>query len=297
MTNKQKRNKVATEVKNREGKNSYTQGLQRTLWDRGFSDCSSLVQGAYATVGVAIGSYTGAQIDRGELIQGTGTMPNEAVMLPGDLIFFGGPSSNGRRRNVNHVEVYVGNGQLSGHGSGIGPTRKNMASYIKQKNAAGQKFLEVRRYIKQDASDGATTPGAPAPSAPATGDKYTVKKGDSLSAIAKKYGVTVNDLVAWNNIVNRNLINAGQVIVVKKPSATAPSVPTPSTPTQGRFNVKISITTLNIRTGPGTSYKAMDKKCPVGVYTITETKTANGFTWGKLLSGVGWIALEYAKKL
>lgn len=44
---------------------------------------------------------------------------------------------------------------------------------------------------------------------------YTVKRGDTLSAIAKKYGTTVNQLVAWNNIKNPNLIYPNQNIRVK----------------------------------------------------------------------------------
>jgi GH25 family lysozyme M1 (1,4-beta-N-acetylmuramidase) len=44
---------------------------------------------------------------------------------------------------------------------------------------------------------------------------YTVKKGDTLSAIAKKYGTTVNQLASWNNIKNKNLIYMGQKIRVK----------------------------------------------------------------------------------
>lgn len=44
---------------------------------------------------------------------------------------------------------------------------------------------------------------------------YTVKSGDTLSAIAKKYGTTVNQLVSWNNIKNPNLIYVGQKIRVK----------------------------------------------------------------------------------
>lgn len=43
---------------------------------------------------------------------------------------------------------------------------------------------------------------------------YTVKKGDTLSAIAKKYGTTVDSLVKKNNIKNRNLIYVGQVLKV-----------------------------------------------------------------------------------
>ena len=43
---------------------------------------------------------------------------------------------------------------------------------------------------------------------------YTVKKGDTLTAIAKKYGTTVNKLVKLNNIKNKNLIYVGQVLTI-----------------------------------------------------------------------------------
>lgn len=44
---------------------------------------------------------------------------------------------------------------------------------------------------------------------------YTVKSGDTLSGIAKKYKTTVNQLVKLNNIKNPDLIYAGQKIRVK----------------------------------------------------------------------------------
>ena len=44
---------------------------------------------------------------------------------------------------------------------------------------------------------------------------YTVKSGDTLSKIAKRYGTTVNQLVAWNNIKNPNLIYPNQKLRVK----------------------------------------------------------------------------------
>jgi len=45
-----------------------------------------------------------------------------------------------------------------------------------------------------------------------TAKTYTVKKGDTLSKIAKNYGTTVDKLVSLNGIQNKNLINVGQVI-------------------------------------------------------------------------------------
>lgn len=48
-----------------------------------------------------------------------------------------------------------------------------------------------------------------------TAQYYTIVAGDTLSAIAKKYGTTVNQLVSWNNIKNANLIYVNQKIRVR----------------------------------------------------------------------------------
>ena len=53
---------------------------------------------------------------------------------------------------------------------------------------------------------------------------------------------------------------------------------------------------MNIRSGPGTNYPTKGY-IPPCVYTIVETKTAGGYTWGKLKSGAGWIALEYTERV
>lgn len=45
--------------------------------------------------------------------------------------------------------------------------------------------------------------------------EYTVRRGDTLSQIARKYGTTVNQLQAWNRISNPDIIFAGQRIRVK----------------------------------------------------------------------------------
>lgn len=47
---------------------------------------------------------------------------------------------------------------------------------------------------------------------PASANTYTVKKGDTLSAIAKRFGCTVQDLASLNSITNPNLIYTGQAI-------------------------------------------------------------------------------------
>ena len=65
----------------------------------------------------------------------------------------------------------------------------------------------------------------------ATYKTHTVVKGDTLSAIAKKYGTTVNYLAKLNNIANVNLIYVGQVLKISETVTVTPSKPsTSSTP-------------------------------------------------------------------
>lgn len=65
------------------------------------------------------------------------------------------------------------------------------------------------------------------------------------------------------------------------------------------FKVRVNIDDLNIRKGPGTNYARTGKYTGKGVFTIIETKSGKGSDtgWGKLKSGVGWISLDYAKRI
>ena len=51
---------------------------------------------------------------------------------------------------------------------------------------------------------------------------YTVKKGDSLYVIANKYGITVDELKAANNL-SSNLLNVGQILKIPKKEEATPS--------------------------------------------------------------------------
>ena len=77
------------------------------------------------------------------------------------------------------------------------------------------------------------------------------------------------------------------------------TVSTPAETSTGTlpYTVKITISNLRVRSGPGTNYKINCVAAP-GVYTITEESNGDGATkWGKLKSGAGWISLDYATKI
>ena len=65
------------------------------------------------------------------------------------------------------------------------------------------------------------------------------------------------------------------------------------------FKVLVSVPDLNIRSGPGTNYAATGRFTGAGVFTITAVQSGQGSDsgWGKLKSGAGWIALDYAKRV
>lgn len=60
------------------------------------------------------------------------------------------------------------------------------------------------------------------------------------------------------------------------------------------FKVRVSISYLNIRTGPGTNHSKTGKFTGIGVFTITEVREGQGSVsgWGRLKSGAGWICLD-----
>lgn len=65
------------------------------------------------------------------------------------------------------------------------------------------------------------------------------------------------------------------------------------------YRVKVTITDLNIRKGPGTNYAKTGKYTGVGTFTIVEERSGKGSTagWGRLKSGAGWISLDYATRI
>ena len=59
------------------------------------------------------------------------------------------------------------------------------------------------------------------------------------------------------------------------------------------YLIKVNTSILNVRSGPGTQYKITAQIRKNQVYTIVGED--NG--WGKLKSGIGWISLDYARKI
>jgi len=65
----------------------------------------------------------------------------------------------------------------------------------------------------------------------ANAETYTVQKGDTLSAIAKKNGTTVDEIVSKNGIQDANKISIGQNLTINETTeeTTEPSATTATT--------------------------------------------------------------------
>jgi LysM repeat protein len=76
--------------------------------------------------------------------------------------------------------------------------------------------------------------------------EYTVVAGDTMSGIAKKVGVTVEELAQFNGITDPNLIQVGQVLKIPKPGEVVVTTAPPPTNPDGTPIV----TGPSVSTGP-----------------------------------------------
>lgn len=77
---------------------------------------------------------------------------------------------------------------------------------------------------------------------------YTIKSGDTLGAIAKQYGVSVDQIARENNITNPNLIKVGQSINLG--SVQAPTTPTPAVSSYDINKYRQTLNTLTANSTP-----------------------------------------------
>lgn len=92
------------------------------------------------------------------------------------------------------------------------------------------------------------------------------------------------------------LLNPAYCTIGKTTTAASSTVAKPAA-SKFPYSVRVDITDLRIRKGPGTNYAA-NGYTGKGTFTITEESSGQGAKlWGKLKSGAGWIALDYTTKI
>lgn len=105
-------------------------------------------------------------------------------------------------------------------GAGAAGTPQALETIIPRLKNMGYRFVTISELLNISANPPANNN---------TTQTYTVKAGDTLYAIALRYGTTISQLVSLNHITNPNLIRIGQVLRLPGNHTPAP-VPTP-TPT------------------------------------------------------------------
>lgn len=115
-------------------------------------------------------------------------------------------------------------------------------------------------------------PTAPAPAPPtapsAGGTAYTIVAGDTISAIAKRHGVSVNAVLAANGLSTSSIIYPGQTITV--PAAT-PSIP-------GLTAEQVANAQLIVRIGR--ELGVSDRGIAIALGTAMQESSLRNVTWG-----------------
>jgi LysM repeat protein len=135
--------------------------------------------------------------------------------------------------------------------SSISKKNKTTVSNLKKINNLKSDRIYVGQVLKVSGS--ATTPAT----SPSKSTTYKVKKGDTLSVIAKKYKTTVSSLKKLNNLKS-DMIYVGQVLKV-----------TGSTPTKDKNPAPAKVTTHTVRKGDTLS--AIAKKYKTSVSKLKKT--------------------------
>ena len=107
---------------------------------------------------------------------------------------------------------------------------RDRSSIFSWNNLSGSSIIYPGQKIKVSGGGTAPAPSAPAPATPAapspalanTGS-YTIKAGDTLSAIASRLGVSLSALMSANNVTATTVIYPGQKLTVPGSGALQPA--------------------------------------------------------------------------
>ena len=145
-TGSEAQNAICELYRSWENRFAYSQGAGRLdPLSSGYGDCSSTIWFAYQQIaGIDVGTWTGAMAGKGTVI-GSGYSSDPLPvddMQPADLVLI---MWNGWNASFDHVELYMGNNELWGHGgpdNGPNQTTSNARNYTQYTY-----YWEVRRYL------------------------------------------------------------------------------------------------------------------------------------------------------
>ena len=160
-----------------------------------------------------------------------------SVTAAGTVVAFGAPGMAAAATITASASMPAGSAVSAGIGlpSGAGPVAYRVVagdtlSGIAERFATTVGSLASANHINNPnmifAGQVLSIPGSSAIAAPSGDPSYTVVRGDTLSAIAARFGTTPSALASANGITNPNLIYVGQVLKLNGGGATATLVST-----------------------------------------------------------------------
>lgn len=119
----------------------------------------------------------------------------------------------------------------------------DIGAVLKLNNLQANTVIYPGQKIKLDGSPDAAAAAPAAEASDAGGSVYTVKSGDTLSAIAERHGVGLSKVLAWNGLTMGSIIYPGQKITIgggaAAPAPAAPAAPVaPAPASSGSYTIK-----------------------------------------------------------
>lgn len=251
-------------------------------------DCSSLVNYCVEFAGIPVSSkgkatYTGNMLSAFKKCGFVEVDKND--LKRGDILL----------NKKHHTAIYIGDGKMAQasinekgtiSGGKAGDQTGREIAVVPYKEPS-YKWDVVLRYPENNEDSPNSSGNAPVSSSQDSDEEfYIVKKGDSLSKIGAKYGVSVSDLVKWNDIKNPDLIQIGQKIKIKGEIAQNP---------KEYFEGRVATKSLPLRVRSRTSLDApVLRLLPKGTKVKIAYETGG---WGKLFGEAGFVSMEFIQKI
>jgi N-acetylmuramoyl-L-alanine amidase len=145
------------------------------------------------------------------------------------------------------------------------------ASVLGLNGLSARSIIHPGQVLRLTTASAAPAP-APAP-APAAGGSHTIARGDTVSAIAARYRVTVRAVLDANGLKATSIIYPGQVLRI--PGAAAPAPAAPTAPVAAPAPAPAPVTTASYRIRSGDTITGIARSTGVSVAALL---AANGLT-------------------
>lgn len=169
-----------------------------------------------------------------------------------------------------------------GHDRGIASNHGDPDHIIKRYGLSMDQFRADVKALMNNGG-GTSSGGTAKPETPATGELYRVRLSwDNVKSQVGAYSILNNAKAECDKHEGYSVFNSKGTSVYSNASSN-----------NDRYMVKVTTSALNIRGGVGTSNPVVGQIRDYGCYTIVETQG----NWGRLLSGAGWICLDYTTRI